>query len=289
MTFALTSVPSTSNCLICRDPLSDGPFIAHITEHLDPLTRGKIQHIFHRVCVQPWFMTHGHCPTCREGVRSTIGFSFLPTNLNLRDGRVVAAAQAGDTPALQQLLNEGPISELIRGQAAATAARNGHYDALQLLLQSGRISEFDRLLGITLATEFNRLPIIQLLLLNITLSEEDRGIAVRGAARYARFDIAQALLANGPIPDIYRYRSLADAAANHQHAIMREVLKTASWAFNIRCYAAAFRCMPFRSQVSHIAPMVVCGVVGGVGLVVAEHGFKTANYGLAILRYGGYL
>jgi hypothetical protein len=289
MTFALTSIPSVANCLICHDPLSDGPFITHITEHLDPLTQERVRHVFHRICVQPWLMTHGNCPTCRAGVRTTIDFSFLPMSLNVHEGRVLAAAHAGEPAALEQLLNESPISELIRGQAAATAARNGHYDALQLLLQSGPISEFDRLLAITMATEFNRLPSVQLLLVNATLSQENRGIAVRGAARLARFDIAQVLLAHGPIPDVYRYRSLADAAANQQHAIMKEILKTASLRFSIQCYAAAFRYMPLTSKVSHIAPTVVCGVVVGVGLVLVEHGFKTATYGLAILRYGGYL
>ncbi len=319
MTFALTYTPSSNDCLICRDPLNVGPFITHITEFSDPVTNEKIMHIFHRICLEPWLIGHSYCPTCIAPVRATIDFSYVPVQIgavntdlahaiaardlaavqtifqnrpiapNELDGVVILAASSGQSAILQYFLIISDISEHIRGSAAALASRNGHMDALQLLLRNGTISNYDRLLATALATEFNHPVLVQALLVNVVFSPENRGIIARAAARYGRPEIIRIVLADGPITDDYRYRALGEAGSNRNEAMIRELLKTTPWPFAIRCYMTAFRYMPLSSQISHLAPPVISGVVGGVGLVLLEHAAKTANYGLTILNYAGKL
>ena len=50
------------NCAICQDVLDRGQQVRRINH---------CNHLFHRTCIDTWFTTNVHCPTCRHDIRNT--------------------------------------------------------------------------------------------------------------------------------------------------------------------------------------------------------------------------
>ena len=51
----------TDNCSICQDSMETGATVRKINH---------CSHTFHRTCIDTWFITNVHCPTCRHDVRA---------------------------------------------------------------------------------------------------------------------------------------------------------------------------------------------------------------------------
>ena len=60
-TISVLSSNLTDNCSICQDTLETGATVRRINH---------CSHTFHRTCIDTWFITNVHCPTCRHDVRS---------------------------------------------------------------------------------------------------------------------------------------------------------------------------------------------------------------------------
>jgi hypothetical protein len=59
-------------CIICQDSMEQGATVRKITE---------CGHVFHRTCIDTWFQSHVHCPTCRHDVRQELR-TTTPLNTN---------------------------------------------------------------------------------------------------------------------------------------------------------------------------------------------------------------
>jgi hypothetical protein len=55
-----TEAPENSSCAICQDSITE-------TDNCRKLT--PCSHIYHRTCIDQWFETNVHCPTCRHDIR----------------------------------------------------------------------------------------------------------------------------------------------------------------------------------------------------------------------------
>lgn len=48
------------NCAICQDSMEEGQAIRTLT---------SCNHLFHKICIDSWFRSNVHCPTCRHDIR----------------------------------------------------------------------------------------------------------------------------------------------------------------------------------------------------------------------------
>lgn len=57
-----TSIPTNANdiCTICQHPFTLGVTLRKINH---------CQHVFHDICISPWFEEHVRCPICRHDIR----------------------------------------------------------------------------------------------------------------------------------------------------------------------------------------------------------------------------
>jgi len=69
-TILVLSSNLTDNCSICQDTMETGATVRKINH---------CSHMFHRTCIDTWFITNVHCPTCRHDVR--VGASATRTVL----------------------------------------------------------------------------------------------------------------------------------------------------------------------------------------------------------------
>lgn len=60
----LENLPSTleDNCTICQDSMEEGQQVRRL-QHC--------HHVFHKTCIDTWFRSNVHCPTCRHDIRET--------------------------------------------------------------------------------------------------------------------------------------------------------------------------------------------------------------------------
>lgn len=55
--------PQNDNCVICQDIIDTGDSMRRINH---------CQHLFHKDCIDTWFETNVHCPTCRHDIRESV-------------------------------------------------------------------------------------------------------------------------------------------------------------------------------------------------------------------------
>jgi hypothetical protein len=60
-TVSVLASSSDNNCTVCQDTMEQGATVRKIN---------ACTHTFHRTCIDTWFQTNVHCPTCRHDVRS---------------------------------------------------------------------------------------------------------------------------------------------------------------------------------------------------------------------------
>jgi hypothetical protein len=56
------TVALEDNCAICQDSMKEGEQLRRLNH---------CHHVFHKLCVDSWFRTNVHCPTCRHDIRNT--------------------------------------------------------------------------------------------------------------------------------------------------------------------------------------------------------------------------
>jgi hypothetical protein len=54
------SLPAGTNCVVCQDSIQ----VSDVCRRLN-----GCRHIFHKTCIDQWFQTNVHCPTCRHDIR----------------------------------------------------------------------------------------------------------------------------------------------------------------------------------------------------------------------------
>ena len=59
-TVSVLPIDTDNNCSVCQDTLLQGATVRKINH---------CGHIFHRSCIDIWFQTNVHCPTCRHDIR----------------------------------------------------------------------------------------------------------------------------------------------------------------------------------------------------------------------------
>lgn len=57
------------NCAICQDSMREGEQIRRLNH---------CRHVFHKLCVDSWFRTNVHCPTCRHDIRDATASNNAP-------------------------------------------------------------------------------------------------------------------------------------------------------------------------------------------------------------------
>jgi len=70
-TISILSSNLTDNCSICQDTMETGATVRRINH---------CSHMFHRTCIDTWFITNVHCPTCRHDVRTVVSNASLGVN-----------------------------------------------------------------------------------------------------------------------------------------------------------------------------------------------------------------
>jgi ankyrin repeat protein len=126
-----------------------------------------------------------------------------------RGWAVGLAAQNGHQGVVEELLQNGSISNNDRGDAVIEAARANHHEIIRTLLQNGTIVPYFRGSALIFAAQKGHTQVVQALLANgAIIPPEDRGMAVVAAAENLRVEVVRALLANGPIFETDRDRAL---------------------------------------------------------------------------------
>jgi hypothetical protein len=74
-TVSVLEANSDNNCAVCQDSMDQGATVRKIN---------SCGHIFHRTCVDTWFQTNVHCPTCRHDVRERVRAAAPQSNADTR-------------------------------------------------------------------------------------------------------------------------------------------------------------------------------------------------------------
>lgn len=69
-TVSVLEANTDNNCAVCQDSMDQGATVRKIN------TCG---HTFHRTCIDTWFQTNVHCPTCRHDVRERVAATTAAT------------------------------------------------------------------------------------------------------------------------------------------------------------------------------------------------------------------
>jgi hypothetical protein len=71
------------NCAICQDAMEAEQSLRRLHH---------CRHVFHKMCIDTWFQSNVHCPTCRHDIRDTSATSSSPPHVlpqyrrtNIRD------------------------------------------------------------------------------------------------------------------------------------------------------------------------------------------------------------
>jgi len=184
-----------------------------------------------------------------------IVLALLPDDATIppedRGVAVVRAIQARRTDIIRALLaNNAVILPEDRGIAVIEATRRGYLQVVQELLQNGLISDEHRGWAVVHAAHTRRLDIIQALLVNGAISDEARGLAVRDAAAVVgHLYIIQALLQNGPISVVDRGKAVVYAAQFRHPEVVLALLQNGPISVVDRGGAVVYAAMGGHTQV----------------------------------------
>lgn len=171
--------------------------------------------MFHRRCFERWQRTSPTCPICRVASRIFTHGVQPPSSAELGQ-QVILASEQGDVNLVRRLLDQGRISPVDRGWAAAVACHQKQHSITRILQENGPITPYHASLidlslqqqrreeALTEAAKRGDEEGVVAILASGSISKEARGWAAVCAAEQNHLGIKDRILASGPIIDLHR-------------------------------------------------------------------------------------